>query len=67
MPSSRGGSRHDENLALSCQGCNNRKYTSVDGRDPVSGETVPLFNPRMQRWEDHFAWDTEFATVIGLV
>lgn len=25
-------------------------------QDPVSGQTMALFNPRTQEWEDHFHW-----------
>jgi hypothetical protein len=27
--------------------------------DPDSGEEWPLFNPRTQRWAEHFQWDAE--------
>jgi 5-methylcytosine-specific restriction endonuclease McrA len=45
IPRSRGGPSRLSNLALSCQGCNNRKYTSVESTDPVTGKTVPLYHP----------------------
>src|SRR5262245_43844812 len=66
IPRSRGGSSELLNLALSCQGCNSRKYTSVDAVDPVSGETVPLYHPRQQRWADHFTWNQDYTLVLGL-
>ncbi len=65
-PRSRGGSSIADNLALSCQGCNNHKYTSTTGIDPVSGETVPLFHPRKDRWRDHFTWSESGTEVLGL-
>lgn len=65
-PRSRGGTEALSNLALSCQGCNNRKYTSVDAFDPVSGERAPLYHPRQQRWRDHFAWNENYMLVLGL-
>ncbi|WP_322744466.1 MULTISPECIES: HNH endonuclease signature motif containing protein [unclassified Coleofasciculus] len=37
IPRSKNGTDEDDNLALACQGCNNRKYTHVEARDPVSG------------------------------
>ena len=40
MPRAGGGTDRPDNLALSCQGCNNCKYTSVDAIDPVTGATV---------------------------
>jgi hypothetical protein len=27
------------------------------GYDPDSGELTELFNPRTQRWTDHFQWE----------
>jgi hypothetical protein len=54
------------NLALSCQGCNNHKYTHTSGRDPVTGQTFPLFHPRQQRWSEHFAWSSDCTLVVGL-
>ena len=49
-PRSAGGGNEATNLALSCQGCNSRKYTSTDAVDPATGDTVPLFHPRRDRW-----------------
>ena len=66
VPRSRGGTDADTNLAWSCQGCNNRKYTSVEALDPVSGETAPLYHPRRQRWHEHFAWNEDYTVVLGL-
>lgn len=61
-----GGKTELANLAFSCQGCNNRKYKSVDALDPVSGEVVPLYNPRKHLWAVHFAWSEDFSLIIGL-
>lgn len=66
IPRSRGGENDLSNLALSCQGCNNRKYTSVKAVDPVSGETVPLYNPRQDEWSDHFVWNEDYTLIIGI-
>jgi len=66
IPKSQGGQTTLGNLALACQGCNNYKYTKTEGRDPVSGESVPLYHPRQQQWRDHFAWNDDFTLVIGL-
>lgn len=63
---SQGGKTTLENLALSCQGCNNHKYNKIEGRDPVSGDIVPLYNPRQQQWSDHFGWNDNFTLIIGL-
>lgn len=66
IPRSAGGETALDNLALSCQGCNNHKYNKTEGRDPVSGDTVPLYHPRKQRWSNHFAWNDDFTLIIGL-
>ena len=47
IPRSKGGTDDLKNLALACQGCNNRKYVQTDAYDPVTGRTVPLYNPRV--------------------
>jgi len=65
-PRSRGGTDAVENLALSCQGCNSRKYTHTEAYDPVSGNLVPLYHPRWQQWTDHFVWSEDYAQMIGL-
>ena len=66
IPRSAGGGNEAENLALSCQECNNRKFTATTARDPLSGEIIRLFHPRQARWGDHFAWSEDFTLVIGL-
>ena len=57
LPRSRGGESRPENLAWACPGCNLRKSNRVDAHDPQTGELVPLFNPRVDCWQDHFRWD----------
>lgn len=55
-----------DNLALACQGCNNHKYNKTAGRDPVSGRLAPLYHPRHERWDEHFAWSDDFTLIFGL-
>ncbi len=59
LPRSRGGLTEMANLALACPHCNARKWAHMDGEDPESGQTVALFNPRTQRWVDHFRWSEQ--------
>jgi 5-methylcytosine-specific restriction endonuclease McrA len=63
IPRSLGGSDDLENLALACRRCNERRYNFVASVDPETQVIVPLFNPRQQKWKDHFAW-TEGGIVI---
>ena len=65
-PHSAGGQPAQENLALSCQGCNGHKYTKQEAPDPVTGDVVGLFHPRQQRWRDHFAWSADASFIVGL-
>lgn len=66
FPSSKGGKTALENLAYSCQGCNNHKYTATEGRDLVTREIVSLFHPRKQKWDEHFVWNNDFTLIIGI-
>jgi hypothetical protein len=49
-----GGETVSANLALACFDCNRFKGPNIASLDPVTGELAPLFNPRMQRWSEHF-------------
>jgi 5-methylcytosine-specific restriction endonuclease McrA len=53
-PRAVGGLTRFENLALACQGCNGHKSAKVEAIDPKTGETIRLFNPRADQWEQHF-------------
>ena len=63
LPRQHGGSDAPENLALACPECNYQKGTNLTGIDPDTGRVTPLFHPRTQRWEDHFARDG--ARIVG--
>jgi hypothetical protein len=52
-----GGETISANLALACFDCNRFKGPNIASLDPVSGELVPLFNPRTQRWSEHFKFN----------
>lgn len=49
-----GGRTEEENLALACLECNLRKGSDLAALDPVEGTIALLFNPRVQRWSEHF-------------
>lgn len=66
IPTSKKGANHLNNLALSCQGCNNIKYTKLVGKDPESKKEVNLFHPRKDKWITNFKWNENFTVVIGL-
>jgi hypothetical protein len=65
IPSFLDGTDDIENLAYSCGGCNGFKFTKINATDSVSEQLVSLFNPRLQSWNDHFAWDAASIYIIG--
>lgn len=56
-----GGTDDPQNLALACHQCNLHKGTNLSGVDPDTNEVTRLFDPRRDRWEDHFSWDSPFV------
>ena len=64
-PKSLGGSDNFDNLVLACRRCNERHYNFIDGIDPETQEIVSIFNPRQQKWEEHFAWLNQGIMIEG--
>lgn len=69
VPRSAGGKTTLDNLALACVSCSLRKAARLEARDPKTGDTVRLFNPRRDRWTDHFELTPSFhvrgTTAVG--
>lgn len=59
-----GGDDAPSNLALACPDCNRVKGPNLSAVDPMTDEVVPLFNPRLDLWDDHFAWQS--AKIVGI-
>jgi hypothetical protein len=66
IPIAKGGSSDESNLWLSCPLCNGAKSDRTTAIDPVTGEEVPLFNPRTQKWSEHFQWSDDGLRILGL-
>ena len=66
IPESLGGLTIRENLWLACHNCNKFKGDRINGLDPITQEIIPLFNPRTQKWSDHFRWDVSGTLIVGL-
>lgn len=64
VPFAAGGETRANNLALACVSCSLRKSARQTAQDPQTGEEASLYNPRQQRWNEHFLW--EDVHVIGL-
>ncbi|MBI5052155.1 MAG: HNH endonuclease [Chloroflexi bacterium] len=66
LPLSRSGETVLDNLALACSRCNRHKANRTHVTDPLDQKSVSLFNPRQQKWGDHFSWSDEGVLVTGL-
>jgi hypothetical protein len=54
------GSTVLENLARACPYCNRFKGSDIGSIDPETGRLTPFFNPRNQRWQVHFMFESGF-------
>lgn len=66
IPEAKGGTSDENNLWLSCAWCNSFKGTQTEAIDLQTGESVRLFNPRIQRWFEHFTWSDDGLRIVGL-
>jgi HNH endonuclease len=65
LPRSKGGETTFDNLCLACRACNEFKSNSTEGINLLTGVKVDLFNPRSQKWADHFEWSDDGTKVEG--
>lgn len=66
IPEALGGQTILENLWLACPLCNNHKNDKIAAIDPMSNKLVRLYNPRLQRWTEHFKWSEQGDMIVGL-
>ena len=59
-----GGADLMNNLALACGRCNCSKGSNISGIDPHTHAMVRLYNPRNDKWRDHFRYDG--PVIVGL-
>ena len=65
IPPGHGGSDDEENLWLACSLCNTFKSDQVEAGDRLTGQVVRLYNPRRDRWSDHFQWSSDGILIVG--
>jgi len=66
IPEAKGGKTVRANLWLACRRCNEFKSVRTHFIDSLTNVLVPLFNPRTQSWNVHFAWSEDGTQIIGL-
>jgi len=66
IPEVAGGLTTLNNVCLACFSCNVYKGAQQTAVDPLTAETVSLFHPLRQEWNEHFAWDESKARILGL-
>lgn len=54
LPRHLGGTDEETNLAVACPRCNRNKADQTMATDPLTWSDAPLFNPRTQKWTEHF-------------
>jgi len=65
-PEKHRGETIPDNLCLSCLECNRYKGSNLCSIDPVTDSLTALYNPRMQRWDDHFQLQSSDMTFAAL-
>ncbi|MDE2854434.1 MAG: HNH endonuclease signature motif containing protein [Chloroflexota bacterium] len=65
-PLSYGGETDIENLCLACFHCNSYKSDFRIGIDMETRLESRLFNPRLDRWAEHFLWVAAGLELTGL-
>jgi len=66
LPLSSGGKTTLDNLALACPACNRYEGRRQGAIDPLTATEAALFNPRTQKWADHFRWSADLQEIVGL-
>lgn len=62
------GETEAANLALACIHCNRKKGPNIASVDPETNRVIPLFNPRVDDWDEHIRLNTAYIqrlTSIG--
>lgn len=64
------GQSVQENLALACPYCNRYKGSDLGSLDPETNLLTPFYNPRRDKWQDHFEFASGYIyplTAVGRV
>jgi hypothetical protein len=65
IPLSAGGRTIPDNLCFACSHCNIAKRNLMRWIDSKTGKRVRLFNPRVDDWNGHFRWSSDWKRLTG--
>lgn len=60
-----GGATEEENLAYACAFCNRYKGSDIASLSRQTGSLVRFYNPRIDRWPDHFELDGVYIMSVS--
>lgn len=66
LPESLNGASDFANLAYACFLCNRLKSNKINIFDRTSDKWIALFNPRKDKWSEHFIWNDDTTLIIGI-
>lgn len=59
-----GGPTREDNLAYACLFCNRNKGSDIASLEPGTDRLIRLFNPRIDRWAEHFGLAEDGFTIV---
>ncbi len=65
LPRTKGGTDEQDNLCAACYRCNEFKGDRTFGHDPIANELIQLYNPRTDKWHEHFRWENGGVYIVG--
>lgn len=60
-----GGATQADNLAYACAFCNRHKGSDIASISSKTGSLVRFYNPRVDRWADHFEVDGGYIKAVS--
>jgi hypothetical protein len=66
LPESLEGTSDFDNLAYACFLCNRLKSNKLKSFDIITEKWIPLYNPRIDIWEEHFVWNEDTTQILGI-
>jgi len=65
VPEAQDGPSTEDNLCVACPMCNSHKADRISATDPETATVQPLYNPKNDRWSEHFTWIEDGTVMQG--